>query len=174
MAQRATRFARKTAEARPSEGVLARAIAEPSDELRAVPLEILPLIAPYKGRGRLSIRIEKLPIQARLSRGRNNGDRSYSLMLDELEDLAYLAPEGPEPAPVLALRIISLDEGDASTIALRDLPVAFGEIEEEFGGEDGLSGVSSADVRRLIDELTRAKSTLAIREIELADARLKA
>ena len=143
MAQRATKFAKKTSR-HVEVGALARTPGDPSEELRAVPLDILPLLTPFKKRGRLSVRVEKLPIQARLSAGRNNGDRSYSLMLDELEDLSYLAPEGTDPRPILSLRIMALDDGDAATIALRDLPV-------DFGGNEFVEGVDSEDVRRLVD-----------------------
>ncbi len=166
MAQRATKFAKKTSR-HVEIGGLARAGNDASEELRAVPLDILPLLQPFKKRGRLTVRIEKLPMQARLSAGRNNGDHSYSLSLDELEDLSYLAPEGTDARPVLSLRIMALDDGDAATIALRDLPV-------EFGGNEFGEGVDADDVRRLIDELTRVKSALAIRESELAETRMKA
>ena len=50
-----------------------------------VPLALAPLIAPYKKRGRVKLRIERLPRRARLSQGQNNGDGSWSLMLDELD-----------------------------------------------------------------------------------------
>jgi hypothetical protein len=168
MAQRATKFAKKTSR-HVEVGALARA-SSPSEELRGVPLEILPLLAPFKKRGRLTVRVEKLPMQARLSAGRNNGDRSYSLMMDELEDLEYLAPEGTDPRPVLSVRIITLDDGDASTIAVRELPVEFGG--EELGEID-LANISNEELRRLIEELTRVKSTLSMREAELNEARAK-
>lgn len=169
MAQRATKFAKKTSR-HVEVGALART-SSPSDELRGVPLDILPLLAPFKKRGRLTVRVEKLPIQARLSAGRNNGDRSYSLMMDELEDLEYLAPEGTDPRPILSVRIIALDDGDASTIAVRELPV-------EFGGEElteiDLANISNEELKRLIEELTRVKSTLSLREAELNEVRAKA
>jgi hypothetical protein len=168
MAQRATKFAKKTSR-HVEVGALARA-SSPSEELRGVPLEILPLLAPFKKRGRLTVRIEKLPIQARLSAGRNNGDHSYSLMMDELEDLEYLAPDGTDPRPVLSVRIITLEDGDASTIAVRELPVEFGG--EELGEID-LANISNEELRRLIEELTRVKSTLSMREAELNEARAK-
>jgi|GEM_PF-4839367 len=163
--QRATKFAKKSSR-HVEVGVLSRMPGDPSEHLRAVPLDVLPMLAPFKKRGRLSVRIEKLPIQARLSQGRNNGDHSYSLSLDELEDLSYLAPEGTDPHPILSLRVLTLDDGDAATIAVRDLPV-------DFGREHG-EGVGEADLRRLMDELTAVKTDLAAREAELADARLKA
>ncbi|HVP83086.1 MAG TPA: SH3 domain-containing protein [Rhizomicrobium sp.] len=171
MAQRATKFAKKTSR-HVEVGALARASASSSSEdMRSVPLDLMPLLQPFKKRGRLTVRVEKLPIQARLSAGRNNGDRSYSLMMDELEDLEYLAPEGTEPRPVLSVRVISLDDGDASTIAVKDVVVEFGE-EENFGEID-LANISNEDLRRLIEELTRVKSTLSLREAELNEIRSK-
>lgn len=170
MAQRATKFAKKTSRHVEVAG-LARLSGEPKEELRAVPLDILPLLQPFKKRGRLSVRVEKLPILARLSAGRNNGDRSYSLMTDELEDLQYLAPPGTDPRPVLSVRIIALDEGAASTIAVREVTVEFGE--EENAGEIDFANISNDDLRRLIEELTRVKSTLSLREAELNEIRSK-
>ncbi|HVZ67847.1 MAG TPA: SH3 domain-containing protein [Rhizomicrobium sp.] len=170
MAQRATKFAKKTSR-HVEVGALARAPSTAKDEMRSVPLDLLPLLQPFKKRGRLSVRVEKLPIQARLSAGRNNGDRSYSLMMDELEDLEYLAPEGTDPRPVLSVRVISLDDGDASTIAVKEITVEFGE-EENFGEID-LANISNDELRRLIEELTRVKSTLSLREAELNEIRSK-
>jgi len=170
MAQRATKFAKKTSR-HVEIGALARASASAPDDMRGVPLDLLPLLQPFKKRGRLSVRVEKLPIQARLSAGRNNGDRSYSLMMDELDDLEYLAPEGTDPRPVLSVRIISLDDGDASTMALREVTVEFGG-EEDFGEID-LANISNDELRNLIEELTRVKSTLSLREAELNEVRSK-
>src|SRR6185437_14710311 len=85
-----------------------------------VALALAPLIAPYKKRGRVKLRIERLPRRARLSQGQNNGDGSWSLMLDELEDLEYLPPEGSTEAPVLGIRILRVEAGDATTLAVLD------------------------------------------------------
>ena len=43
----------------------------------------------FVAQGRLAVRIERMPQLARLSTGRNNGDNSWSLTLDQLEDLTY-------------------------------------------------------------------------------------
>ena len=90
---------------------------------RMVPFDLKPLIAPYRGRGRFSLRIENLPQSARLSAGHNNGDRTWSLGLDELEGLSYLPPPCSSEEHTLALRLISKDEAHASTIALIDVVV---------------------------------------------------
>lgn len=89
--------------------------------IRAIPLALGPLVSPYKKRGRLSFRIERLPPLARLSAGRNNGDHSWSLAYDELEDLRYLIPESMDEPHVLAVRVIARDDG--ATLAVIEVPV---------------------------------------------------
>jgi hypothetical protein len=89
---------------------------------RSIPLDIKSAIAPYKGRRRLSLRIEGIPQSARLSAGTNNGDGTWSLALDEIEDLSYLPSEGSGDR-ALRLRVISKEDDVASTVALLDLPV---------------------------------------------------
>jgi hypothetical protein len=42
---------------------------------------------------RITLRVEGLPQLARLSAGQNNGDRTWSLSLDELEGLLYFPPD---------------------------------------------------------------------------------
>src|SRR3569832_2215788 len=141
-----------------------------------VALVLAPLIAPYKKRGRVKLRIERLPRRARLSQGQNNGDGSWSLMLDELEDLQYLPPEGATEAPILGIRILRVEAGDATTLAVQDyaLPAP------SRGGQAGTAGSSAgparkssddAELRRLRNELAKAQAGLALREAELAEAR---
>jgi len=90
---------------------------------RVVPLELKALIAPYRENRRLTLRIENLPQLARLSAGQNNGDHTWSLALDELEDLSYFPPEGFEKEHTLTIRVISKDETGASTIAMIDFRI---------------------------------------------------
>src|SRR5690348_15403456 len=61
---------------------------------RSITLDLAPLLAPYKGKGKLTLRIERMPQQARLSAGQNNGDNSWSLALDDLDGLQYFPPAG--------------------------------------------------------------------------------
>ena len=88
--------------------------------IRNVPLDLAPLLAPYRGHGRISLRVERLPHRARLSRGQNNGDRSWSLSLDELDDLDLIVPKDLIGMQTLSIRIISLDGGDGATVAVLD------------------------------------------------------
>jgi len=85
-----------------------------------IALDLAPLIAPYRKFGRLSLRVEGLAPRARLSRGHNNGDRSWSLYSDELEGLSYLPAAGENATATLAIRIVKLDGGDGTTLALLD------------------------------------------------------
>ena len=135
-APRATGFSKKPAVAktnRVSEGT--RSLPEALPAPQPIPVALAPLLSPYKRHGRLSLRIERLPRMARLSAGRNNGDNSWSLTLDQLEDLTYLPPQGMDEAHSLAVRIIGLDSG-GSTLAVLDFPVSPVVDEPEAEEED--------------------------------------
>jgi len=95
--------------------------AEGSATARAIPFDLGPLLSPYRAHGRLSIRIESLPRTARFSAGRNNGDNSWSLTLDELEGLSYLPPNGMNDAHTLTIKILDLAGG--STLAVLDFKI---------------------------------------------------
>jgi Bacterial SH3 domain len=172
MAQRASGFARKpvtAAEAIAATATLARAM-EDEETPSAVALELAPLIAPYRKHGRLSLRVERLPHRARLSRGHNNGDRSWSLMSDELDGLTYLPPKGAARDCTLSIRIVSLDGGDGATLALLDYPVgpenAAPPVLPRHAPE-----VDQAELRRLRDELAKAKAEAAEQESTFRAAR---
>lgn len=100
---------------------------------QGIPLDLGPMLSPYRHHKKLSIRIEKLPQLSRLSNGHNNGDCTFSLKLDDLQGLLYLPPPGEEPSPVtLVLRVINVDDDYATTLALIDIPVP-----QEPSGDDG-------------------------------------
>ena len=170
MAQRSSGFARNpvsAAEAIAATATLARAM---EDGESAVALELAPLIAPYRKHGRLSLRVERLPHRARLSRGHNNGDRSWSLMSDELDGLTYLPPKGPAQSCTLGIRIVSLDAGDGTTLALLDYPVA-AEGAMAPAAPRHAPEVDQAELRRLRDELARTKAQAAEQENSFRAAR---
>src|SRR6478752_5457185 len=91
---------------------------------RTVPLDLLPLLKPFKRQGRLSLRIERLPQRAKMSAGRRNSDGSWSLASDELEDLTYLIPSNIAAAHELTVRIMKFDDGAASTLKVIQYPIA--------------------------------------------------
>src|ERR1700722_11513952 len=95
--------------------IYALASAKKSVASRAVRLELKPLLSPYRKHGRFTLRIENLPQSARLSAGQNNGDHTWSLALDELDDLLYFPPAGVDKDHTIAIRVIAKDDIGAST-----------------------------------------------------------
>ena len=86
---------------------------------RSIPLDLLPLLKPFKKSGRLALRIERLPQRAKLSAGRRNSDASWSLASDELEALNYLPPSIIQAAHELTIRIMKFDEADIDNMIAR-------------------------------------------------------
>ena len=142
----------------------ARASADSSVASRAIPIDLRPVISAYRKRGRFQLRIEKLPQSARFSAGQNNGDGSWSLLLDELEDLVYFAPKTVNGDHTLAIRLIAKDETEAFTIALIDYRVP-----GDAGGTASPASTSLPDDVR--NELHKLKSLLEARDSELAQLR---
>jgi len=107
---------------------MATAMTEPAMAPGGIPLDLAPLLSPYAHYRRLSVRIEQLPPQARFSKGSNNGDRTWSLKPNDLDDLEFLPPEGASLPISLAIRIIGIDDDDEATILAQfDLPVSLGD-----------------------------------------------
>ena len=86
------------------------------DGTTAMALSLGPLLAPHRKHGRLSLRVERLPQQARFSAGNRNNDGSWSLATDELDNLSYQLPEDFDQAHTLAIRIISLTGGNTLAV----------------------------------------------------------
>src|SRR5260221_14580712 len=123
MALRGTGFAKRAAGAEAARSDAGAALPGAEPTFRVVPLELMPLVAPHRGQGRISLRIERLPHRTRLSRGQNNGDRSWSLSWDELDRLNYLAPDNLAGPQTFSIRVISLDGGDGATVAVFEYTV---------------------------------------------------
>jgi len=153
--------------------IYALASAKKSVAPRAVPMELKPLISPYRKHGRFTLRIENLPQSARLSAGQNNGDRTWSLALDELDDLFYFPPTGFDNEHTLAIRVITKDETGASTIALIDYRIkCAGDSQCAVPSLPQRVTRKSEPLRTLQDdglqkEILLLKDTLAERDLEL-------
>ncbi len=145
----------------------ARASVDSSVAARAIAIDLRPVISAYRKRGRFMLRVEKLPQSARFSAGQNNGDGSWSLLLDELEDLIYFAPKTVNGDHTLAIRLIAKDETEAFTIALIDYPIP-GERDAKTGSSARASDALPDEVR---DELHQLKAALTARDAELAQLR---
>jgi hypothetical protein len=143
-----------------------------SSSSRAVALDLASLIAPYRRHARFTLRIENLPQGARLTAGRNNGDRTWSLALDELDELFYVSPESVVDHHVLALRLIAREEGNASTVALIELPMRAGQFvplpAPAFGHrQPGIPQRETRHADTLKQEISALKTELAGRDQEL-------
>jgi hypothetical protein len=143
--------------------------------VHAIPLELAPLISPYRGQGRISLRVERLPHRTRLSRGQNNGDRSWSLVLDDLEGLQFLAPKDLGGEQKISIRVVSLDGGDGATIAVLEYTIPTHDSPRITAVEGGRAQQDAAPERaaneRLRIELAEAKAARAVQEALLADVR---
>src|ERR1700678_3967415 len=137
-----------------------------------VPLELTPLLLPY-GRDRpIPLRIERMPHRARLSRGRNNGDGSWSLTRDEVEGLEYLPPKGATDSPTLTIRIIGLESDNGATLSMLDFPVLPSDAEIESTAEDaGEIATRREEARNLRGELAKTKTALRVLQSELDASR---
>ena len=176
MAQRATVLVPKTAPVPKRAGrASARAPADTISEVRPIAVDFKKLLAPYKKRGRLMVRVESMPPQTRFSAGRNNGDNSWSLALDELDDLEFLpAPVFDTPA-MLAIRIVAHDSTDAETLAVIDFEISpEGTISTPQPVEAPSNVTAMEQLRRLRDEMAELARQLAEREADLEHANSKA
>jgi hypothetical protein len=149
---------------------------DPTAPLRAIPVDLRPVISAYRRRGRFMLRIENLPQLARFSAGQNNGNCTWSLQLDELEELIYFAPKTPHDDHTLSIRLIAKDETEAFTIALIDFPIR-GSDSAGFlpsPASQRASAAAEAAQDELRTEALALKSALAAREAELNQLRASA
>jgi uncharacterized protein YgiM (DUF1202 family) len=177
MAQRATSIVRSVAGVRPDRST--RLSVDAGAEARAIPLDLTPIIEPYKGSSRrLSLRVERVPPFARLSRGRNNGDNSWSLATDELEDLAYIPPDNFQSTHTLLVRVVSVE--DASTVAVLEYAVSPQTTSQNMAparpatAARGASASSDLKLSRIEDELERVRAALTAHESVLSETLQKA
>ncbi|HLJ51921.1 MAG TPA: SH3 domain-containing protein [Rhizomicrobium sp.] len=176
MALRGTGFAKRPAGPVTVQASAAgRAPHDAEPPIHAIPLDLAPLISPYRGQGRISLRVERLPHRTRLSRGQNNGDRSWSLVLDDLEGLQFLAPKDLVGEQTISIRVVSLDGGDGATIAVLEHSISPLDSPRITAVEGGRSlhdaGPEHAANERLRIELAEAKAARAAQEAMLADVR---
>lgn len=139
----------------PSAGRISRA-AGPSTSLT-----LRPLLAPFKGRGRLFLRLEKLPQRATLSAGKRNSDGSWSLASDELDDVTYQVPPQAAGDHVLTIRVTALDGGEATTLKVLDFPISFRTPAAPVANEP------AKDQPGMAGQLVHMQSLVALREAEM-------
>ena len=138
---------------------------------RTVPLDLLPLLKPFKRQGRLSLRIERLPQRAKMSAGRRNSDGSWSLASDELSDLNYLVPSNVPVEHELTIRVMGLEEGAPTTLKVLQYPIRLEETPEPSALDDAICRSSEVHDPVLRSQLGEMQSLFAVRESELTELR---
>src|SRR4051812_21218586 len=126
-------------------------------------LTLRPLLTPFKGRGRLFLRIEKLPQRATLSAGKRNSDGSWSLASDELDDLTYQVPPHAAGDHVLTIRVTALDGGEATTLKVLDFPISFSTPAAPSPNESGRDQPANL----VASQLGQMQCLFAVREAEI-------
>jgi len=141
-------------------------------EQKTIPLDLASLLTPYKRHGRLTLRVERMPQRAKLSAGRNNGDGSWSLASDELEDLNYLVPSNLCGGHELAVRIMSFDNSAALTLKVIPLAIPpWNNETDEPGKENIVRSLAQGNDPILHNELSKMQSLFAVRDSDLAELR---
>ena len=173
MKQGATRLRKVPETAEEIAAMPARASADSAAATRAIPVNLMPLISAYRRRGRFMLRIENLPQAARFSAGQNNGDGSWSLALDELDELVYFVPKNATSGDhTLSIRLVAKDDTEAFTLALIDFPILGMGERESAGFPKPVEAGPSQDVLRA--ELQETQGKLAARDAELNQLRASA
>src|SRR5690348_15989012 len=137
---------------------------------RSFALDLAAVLAPYGRHGRLAVRVERMREGARLSKGRNNGDNTWSLAPEELEGVFYLPPDNRVHADRLALRIVELNEDGGSTLAVVEFPLAPTDAATP-ADRDPAENADTAELERLRRELAAATELATMREAEIAELR---
>ncbi len=173
MAQRGTASSKKAEAAAPAfASVTAADIIRAPVTQKTMPLDLASLIVPFKGQGRLTLRVERMPQRAKLSAGRNNGDGTWSLASDELEDLTYLVPSNLSGGHELAVRIMSFDNGAAQTLKVIPLTIPAWDNDADTGPvENVVRSSAEAHDPILHNELSKMQSLFAVRDSDIAELR---
>ena len=135
---------------------------------KEIPLDLLPLLSSFGRDRRVALRIERLPTRGRLSRGRNNGDGSWSVTRDELDGLTYIPPKSGNQTPMLVVRVIGLEGDNGATLAVLDYQVEADDVAESDSDDPARR---DAELRQLRAELAKAKSAMRASQSELSAAR---
>lgn len=174
MAQRGTASSKKAEAAPPAfASVTAADIIRAPVTQKTIPLDLASLIVPFKGQGRLTLRVERMPQRAKLSAGRNNGDGTWSLASDELEDLAYLVPSNLSGGHELTVRIVGFDNSTAQTLKVVPLaiPAWDNDADDAAPAENVVRSSAQAHDPILHNELSKMQSMFAVRDSDIAELR---
>lgn len=136
----------------------------PAEKTKAYPLVLRPLLSQNRRLTNASIRVERVPQRARLSAGQNNGDRSWSLTRDDLDDLIYLLPADLDEPHSLSVRVIDRDGTTITVIEYKIPPEDKASQVDSAGAASRPAGPQPADdgaIRALHNELAQTKAALS-------------
>lgn len=129
------------------------------------PVDLSPLVEPFRGNGKLSLRFEGLPPRARFSNGNRASERAWSLTPEDLPGLSYVLAPDTDIDHALTLRVVGLERGDTlgvQTVRMKDVLGAAASPSPSAKPDRG-----SDDLRAHLDESKKSLSSL---ENQLADA----
>jgi hypothetical protein len=129
------------------------------------PVDLSPLVEPFRGNGKLSLRFEGLPPRARFSNGNRASERAWSLTPEDLLGLSYVLAPDTDIDHALTLRVVGLERGDTLrvlTVRMKDVLAAATPPQPSAKPDRG-----SDDLRAHLDESKKSLNSL---ENQLADA----
>lgn len=135
------------------------------ERLVLYPVDLSPLVEPFRGNGKLSLRFEGLPPRARFSNGNRASERAWSLTPEDLPGLSYVLAPDTDVDHALTLRVVGLERGDTlgvQTVRMKDVLGAATPPSPSSKPDRG-----SDDLRAHLDESKKSLSSL---ENQLADA----
>lgn len=123
------------------------------DVLLDHPINLLPVIEPYRKHGRLTLRIEHLPPKARFSAGARAGEKSWSLAAEDLPELKYQLLDGSSTDHSFTIRVIGIERGDTLAVLTQRVDDILGSTRSDAGDV----GADSVEVQKLQELLREAQ-----------------
>jgi len=143
---------------------MANPVAE-SAASEGIPLDLAPLLTPYRQHKRLTVRVVYLPARAELTRGAKNEDASWSLTPADLDGLALVLPDDVDPPPSIAIRIVIIDKNEnASIVGQFEVPLPRSARRMRTNGNPEDSQALAADWQRRMDRRVAAALRLGQRK----------
>jgi hypothetical protein len=143
---------------------MASIVAEPAAR-EGIPLDLAPLLTPYRQHKRLTVRVVYLPARAELTKGAKNEDASWSLTPADLDGLALLLPDDVEPPASVAIRIVVIDKNEnASIVGQFEVPLPRSARRVKTSGNPEDSQALAADWQRRMDRRVAAALRLGQRK----------
>ncbi|MEE8499611.1 MAG: hypothetical protein V3S27_03480, partial [Kiloniellales bacterium] len=129
-----------------------KALAKALEVVRApsagIPLDIMTPLQDKAVSGRLKVIVEGMPLGGTLSAGTNNWDNTWSLTVDELNDLYFFPAQNDDRDHTLSIRVLRFDSDGydvATTAAMIEVLVE----QSARGADGGAKGVGLAEAEAI-------------------------